>query len=52
MNAGYVSYGHKPIKCDTYWFTTATTFARTHINITLYVQCLSCLSLRVTLCFC
>jgi hypothetical protein len=33
--------------CNTYWFSSATTIARTRLNVTLYVHCLSCLSLSI-----
>jgi len=38
---GY-KYTHK--LCNTHCFPTATTVARTHLNVTLYVHCLSCSS--------
>jgi len=28
--------------CNTYFFSTATVVARTHLSVTLYVRCLSC----------
>jgi hypothetical protein len=27
---------------NNYWFSTTTTVARTHLNVTLYVRCLPC----------
>jgi len=35
-------YKHTFRICNTYCFSTATKFARTRLNITLYVHCLSC----------
>jgi len=32
--------------CRTYCFSTSTMVARTHLNITLYIHCLSCLLLK------
>jgi hypothetical protein len=35
-------YKHKIRICNTYCFSTATMVTRTHLNVTLYVYCLSC----------
>jgi len=32
--------------CNTYCFSTAAVVAQTHLNVKLYVHCLSCYSLR------
>jgi len=34
-------YKHTLRVCNSYCFSTATTVARKHLNVTLYVQCLS-----------
>ena len=34
---------------STYCFPTATMIARTHLNVTLYVHCLSCLTFAILL---
>ena len=36
-------YRHTLRKCNTFCFSTATIVARTRLNVTLYVHCLSCL---------
>jgi len=36
------SYKHTLTKCNTYCFSTARTVARTRLDITFYVHCLSC----------
>jgi len=42
---------HTNTKCNTYYFSTATMAARTRLNVTLYVHCLSCLrSMYTTSC--
>ena len=40
-------YKHTLRKCNTYCFATATMVARMHLNVTLYVHWLSCLSVSV-----
>ena len=38
---------HSEYACNNYCSSTATTVARTRLNVTLYVQCLSCLILHI-----
>jgi len=38
-------YKHTLTICNTYCFYTANVVTRTHLNVTLYVHCLSCLEL-------
>ena len=45
------SYKHTFRICNTHYFSTATMVARKRLNLTLYVQCLSCL-LELMLKFC
>jgi len=42
------THTHTPTTCNTHCFPTTTTVARTHLNVTIYVHCLSCFS--VVLC--
>jgi hypothetical protein len=35
------NYKHTPTICNPYYFSTSTTVARTRLNVTLYVHCLS-----------
>ena len=43
------TYGHKHTLriCDTYCFSAATMVARTRLNVTLCIHCLSCYKLRI-----
>jgi hypothetical protein len=47
MSISRLVYGYKHTLriCNTYRFSTATMVARTRLNVTLYVHCLSCLYL-------
>jgi len=42
-NAGYIRRQIDTLRlCNIHWFSTATTVARTRLNVTLYVHCPSC----------
>jgi len=39
---GTSGYRHTVRICNTYWFSTVTMVARTRLNVTLHVDCVSC----------
>ena len=41
-------YRHTPRICNTYCFSTATMVARTRLNVTLYLYCLSCYKTNIS----
>ena len=44
LHAGYLRLQIHTIRlCNTHWFSTATLVAGKHLNVTLYLNCLSCL---------